>query len=91
VQRSRLAGLVLTAPMSERRDLIRRCRARHQAGAHHRRHRRPGRRACVFVDDREAAYEITEHLIQLGHQRIGFLGRQSHRSRASAMPVTSAR
>ena len=48
VQRSRLAGLVLTAPMSERRDLIRADRARHQAGAHHCRHRRPGRwRLCV--------------------------------------------
>ena len=35
----------------------------------------------MFVDDREAAYEITEHLIQLGHQRIGFLwGGSSHRS-----------
>ena len=23
---------------------------------------------CVYVDDRDAAYDITEHLIQLGHQ-----------------------
>ena len=37
--------------------------------------------ACVYVDDRDAAYEITEHLIQLGHQRIGFLwGGLAHRS-----------
>jgi len=37
--------------------------------------------ACVFVDDRDAAYDITEHLIQLGHQRIGFLwGGAEHRS-----------
>lgn len=36
---------------------------------------------CVFVDDRDAAYDITEHLIQLGHERIGFLwGGESHRS-----------
>ncbi len=36
---------------------------------------------CVFVDDRDAAYAITEHLIQLGHQRIGFLwGGKAHRS-----------
>ena len=28
---------------------------------------------CVYVDDRDAAYEITEHLIQLGHQRICLL------------------
>jgi LacI family transcriptional regulator len=33
------------------------------------------------VDDRDAAYAITEHLIQLGHQRIGFLwGGREHRS-----------
>jgi LacI family transcriptional regulator len=37
--------------------------------------------ACVYVDDRDAAYEITEHLIQLGHTRIGFLwGGKSHGS-----------
>jgi LacI family transcriptional regulator len=36
---------------------------------------------CVYVDDRDAAYAITEHLIQLGHQRIGFLwGGSEHRS-----------
>ena len=33
------------------------------------------------MDDRDAAYAITEHLIQLGHQRIGFLwGGKSHGS-----------
>ena len=82
VQRSRLAGLVLTAPMSERRDLIQALTARGIklvriiAATED-----PADGACVFVDDREAAYEITEHLIQLGHQRIGFLwGGSSHRS-----------
>ncbi len=83
VQRSRLAGLVLTAPMSERADLLAALRAKgvrlvriiaateDPADGH----------ACVFIDDREAAYEVTEHLIQLGHQRIGFLwGGAQHRS-----------
>jgi LacI family transcriptional regulator len=83
VQRSRLAGLVLTAPMSERKDLVDALAARAIAlvriiaatedpddGL-----------PCVYVDDRGAAYEITEHLIQLGHQRIGFLwGGPQHRS-----------
>jgi LacI family transcriptional regulator len=83
VQRSRLAGLVLTAPMSERKDLVDALAARGIAlvriiaatedpddGL-----------PCVYVDDRGAAYEITEHLIQLGHQRIGFLwGGAQHRS-----------
>ena len=82
VQRSRLAGLVLTAPMSERPDLIQALTARGIklvriiAATED-----PADGACVFVDDREAAYEITEHLIQLGHQRIGFLwGGTSHHS-----------
>ena len=83
VQRSRLAGLVLTAPMSESAELIA------ALTAHNVRFVRiiaatqdPGDgQLCVHVDDREAAYEITEHLIQLGHQRIGFLwGGLAHRS-----------
>jgi len=36
---------------------------------------------CVYIDDRSAAYAITEHLIQMGHKRIGFLwGEPHHRS-----------
>jgi len=83
VQRSRLAGLVLTAPMSERPDLVAALVARGIrlvriiAATED-----PGDgQPCVFIDDRDAAYEITEHLIQLGHQRIGFLwGGAQHRS-----------
>ncbi|MHC9084152.1 LacI family DNA-binding transcriptional regulator [Luteimonas sp. RIT-PG2_3] len=83
VQRSRLAGLVLTAPISERMDLIERLAARGIrmiriiAAAED---PKDGH-ACVYVDDRDAAYEVTEHLIQLGHQRIGFLwGGEQHLS-----------
>ncbi|MET0288316.1 MAG: LacI family DNA-binding transcriptional regulator [Pseudoxanthomonas sp.] len=83
VQRSRLAGLVLTAPMSERADLIAALQARNMplvriiAATEDPDDGVP----CVYVDDKDAAYEITEHLIQLGHQRIGFLmGGLAHRS-----------
>lgn len=83
VQRSRLAGLVLTAPMSERPELVAALTARGIelvriiAATED-----PGEGVpCVFVDDRDAAYAITEHLIQLGHQRIGLLmGGPAHRS-----------
>ncbi len=74
-QRSRLAGLVLTAPMSERMELVEALAARNVplvriiAATRDPEDGHP----CVYVDDRDAAYEITEHLIQLGHQRIGFL------------------
>jgi LacI family transcriptional regulator len=82
VQRSRLAGLVLTAPMSERADLLAALLARGIrvvriiAATED-----PGDGPCVYIDDRDAAYEVTEHLVQLGHQRIGFLwGGAQHRS-----------
>ncbi|WDS35452.1 LacI family DNA-binding transcriptional regulator [Pseudoxanthomonas sp.] len=83
VQRSRLAGLVLTAPMSERPELIAALTARGiQLVRIIAATEDPGDGPpCVYVDDKDAAYEITEHLIQLGHQRIGFLmGGLAHRS-----------
>ena len=83
VKRSRLAGLVLAPPMSERMELIRFLSesgiklVRILSAAEDPQDGYP----CVYVDDRDAAYDITEHLIQLGHQRIGFLwGGESHRS-----------
>ena len=83
VKRSRLAGLVLAPPMSERMELIRFLSnsgiklVRILSAAEDPRDGYP----CVYVDDRDAAYAITEHLIQLGHQRIGFLwGGEAHRS-----------
>jgi LacI family transcriptional regulator len=83
VQRSRLAGLVLAPPMSERMELIRFLSAhkikfvRIISAAEDPRDGYP----CVFVDDRDAAYAVTEHLIHLGHERIGFLwGGKAHRS-----------
>ena len=83
VQHARLAGIVLAPPMSERQPLVAEliahgirlvrivsAAADPQDGT-----------ACVYVDDRDAAYEITEYLIQLGHGRIGFLwGGKSHGS-----------
>ncbi|WP_123770227.1 LacI family DNA-binding transcriptional regulator [Vulcaniibacterium tengchongense] len=83
VRYSRLAGLVLAPPMSERHALV------EELVAHGVRLVRivsaasdpQDGSACVFVDDRDAAYDITEHLIQLGHARIGFLwGGKSHGS-----------
>jgi LacI family transcriptional regulator len=83
VKVSRLAGLVLAPPMSERMDLIRFLSnsgiklVRILSAAEDPQDGYP----CVYVDDRDAAYAITEHLIQLGHQRIGFLwGGEAHRS-----------
>jgi LacI family transcriptional regulator len=35
--------------------------------------RRPDKLAAVSIDDRSAAREMTTHLLDLGHQRIGFI------------------
>ncbi|GAB2539024.1 LacI family DNA-binding transcriptional regulator [Rhodanobacter koreensis] len=83
VRRSRLAGLVLAPPMSEQVELIRtlsEAKIPFMRIISARRDPQDGY-PCVYVDDRDAAYAITEHLIQLGHQRIGFLwGGREHRS-----------
>jgi LacI family transcriptional regulator len=82
--RSRLSGLVLTTPVSER------TKALHKLAGYHipfvriisaARDPRDGT-PCVYVDDRDAAYAITTHLLQLGHVRIGFLrgGKHHHAS-----------
>ncbi|MGH8216809.1 MAG: LacI family DNA-binding transcriptional regulator [Rhodanobacteraceae bacterium] len=82
--RSRLSGLVLTTPVSERTASLRRLAtygipfvrilsaARDPRGAF----------PSIYVDDRDAAYAITSHLLQLGHVRIGFLrgGKRHHAS-----------
>ncbi|MGH8190602.1 MAG: LacI family DNA-binding transcriptional regulator [Rhodanobacteraceae bacterium] len=82
--RSRLSGLVLTTPVSERMASLRRLATykipfvRILSAARDPRDGLP----CVYVDDRDAAYAITTHLLQLGHVRIGFLrgGRHHHAS-----------
>lgn len=83
VRQNRLAGLVLAPPMSEREPLIRFLAeskvpfVRLISGSSD----PQDGYLSVYVDDRSAAREITTHLIQLGHQRIGFIwGGQQHRS-----------
>lgn len=75
VYQSRLAGVVVAPPMSERTGLLRSLSAAQvpfvriiSAGG--------GPDAgyqSVYVNDCAAAYAIAEHLLQLGHTRIGFL------------------
>ena len=84
VHRSRLSGLVLTTPVSEREASLRRLASygipfvRIASAARDPRDGFP----CVYVDDRDAAYAITTHLLKLGHIRIGFLrgGKHHHAS-----------
>ena len=42
------------------------------------------RASAIGIDDRQAAYEMTRHLIELGHQRIGFISGHPYQSASAA-------
>lgn len=74
-RRSMVAGLVLTPPISENAEIIKKLDdagitfSKIISGSV------PPEdiERTIFIDDRKAAYQITEHLIKQHHQRISFL------------------
>jgi LacI family transcriptional regulator len=78
LRRSRVDGLVLTPPVCDRRDLVAMLRAEnipHVSIAPP----DPGKGMAVILDDRCAAREMTEYLLQQGHLRIAFIkGHPAH-------------
>ncbi len=83
VRRSQVAGLVLTPPLSETPSIVaalveqkvKFVRILSGTAAP------DALSPCVYIDDHRAALEITQYLIDLGHQHIGFLGgEEAHRS-----------
>ena len=76
IRKSRVAGLILTPPFSESPSFldmldeldVKYVRILSGNGEE------DGRSPCVFIDDHQAAFNITEHLIRQGHTTIGFLG-----------------
>ena len=75
----RLDGVILTPPLCDMAVVLQTVEA---AGVPYVRvapFLYPGRSACVRMDDARAAYEMTEHLLKLGHSDIGFvLGHPEH-------------
>jgi LacI family transcriptional regulator len=80
-RRSTVDGLILSQPVSDFEPLI---TALLEADiAFVRLSQRPcaGDPPCVSVDDEQAAYRLTDHLVSLGHRRIGFImGHPDHGS-----------
>ncbi|TDF39209.1 LacI family DNA-binding transcriptional regulator [Alteromonadaceae bacterium M269] len=83
VSRSRLAGLILSPPLSEMPHILEALSeidlhfVRIIPGTTEQKESTP----CVFVHDYAAAHKITEHLIEQGHNDIAFIsGEQDHRS-----------
>lgn len=83
IKHSKIAGIVLTPPFSERPDFVQHILdldvdiVRIMSGDQVPDELSP----CVMINDRDAAQDITQHLIDLGHKRIGFLaGQADHKS-----------
>ncbi len=83
VKHSRIAGLVLTPPFSEQPEFVQQMKdldiqvVRIVSGDIAPDDIAP----CIMVNDYAAAQSITQHLIDLGHQDIGFIaGEAEHRS-----------
>ena len=83
VRKSRLAGLLLTPPLSENPQVIFALKSnnipfvRIVSGAEAPDILSP----CVYIDDKKAAFDISCHLLELGHQHIGFInGDKVHKS-----------
>lgn len=83
VNRSRVGGLVLTPPISESAEILSVLKqhsipfVRILSGS-----KAPDKKGpCIFIDDRLAAFNITQYLIDLGHKKIAFLGGdEAHKS-----------
>ena len=83
VDQTHVDGLVVPAPLSQSVDLIRALDRRKlpfvRISPSNLEHRSPS----VDMDDEGAASEMTEHLIELGHTRIGFItGHPTHHASA---------
>lgn len=83
VIRSQLAGLIISPPLSEMPEVLEALEqmdvnfVRVVSGSCEEQETSP----CVFIHDHEAALDITEHLISLGHKKIAFIsGDKGHRS-----------
>ncbi len=81
VGKSRLDGLILTPPLSDMKSVtdvlgeLKMPYVRIAPSEHHE------LSACVYCDDHHASYQMAEHLIGLGHRRIGFIaGHPDHSS-----------
>ncbi len=84
INHSRIAGVVLTPPFSEMPNVAKMLERMGLPFVRIISGMEKGKQAasCIFINDHEAAYSITQHLLDLGHQRIGFLcgGKEHHSS-----------
>ncbi|MEG3177158.1 LacI family DNA-binding transcriptional regulator [Sphingomonas sp. RB3P16] len=71
--RGRIDGIVLPPPLCDSALVLEALHAREIPVMAISTGRAPGWALSVSIDDRRAAYDMTRHLVDLGHRRIGFI------------------
>ncbi|MBA4755598.1 MAG: LacI family DNA-binding transcriptional regulator [Sphingobium sp.] len=71
--RGRIDGVILPPPLCDLQDMAHALVAANIPAVAVATGRSDGELAAVRIDDRQAAYEMTRHLVSLGHSRIGFI------------------
>ena len=71
--RGRIDGVILPPPLCDLEEMVQALAAVNMPAVAVATGRSAGDLAAVRIDDRQAAYEMTRHLIALGHSRIGFI------------------
>jgi|TARA_Y100000815_G_scaffold67409_1_gene56712 LacI family transcriptional regulator len=73
LERGRIDGVILPPPLCDHDDMVQALGRAGIPAVAVATGRPPSDLAAVSIDDRQAAYEMTRHLIALGHARIGFI------------------
>ncbi|MDX3900819.1 MAG: LacI family DNA-binding transcriptional regulator [Sphingobium sp.] len=73
LQRGRIDGIILPPPLCDSQEMLDALAAADIPAVAVATGRAPSDMLAVSIDDLHAAYEMTRHLIALGHQRIGFI------------------
>ncbi|AUW59616.1 LacI family transcriptional regulator [Sphingobium sp. SCG-1] len=73
LSRGRIDGVILPPPLCDSLEMLRALAAAMIPAVAVATGRIPKRMSVVSIDDHHAAYEMTRHLIALGHSRIGFI------------------
>ncbi|MEC3911574.1 LacI family DNA-binding transcriptional regulator [Sphingobium sp. CR2-8] len=73
LQRGRIDGVILPPPLCDLDEMVAALDAAGIPAVAVATGRPPSALSAVSIDDRQAAYEMTRHLIALGHVRIGFI------------------
>ncbi|WP_336958121.1 LacI family DNA-binding transcriptional regulator [Sphingobium aquiterrae] len=81
--RGRIDGIILPPPLCDSAEMIAALAAAKIPAVAVATGRMPKDMAAVSIDDLHAAYEMTRHLIALGHSRIGFIKGNPNQSASS--------